>query len=262
MKLTFLGTGAADWTEKDFVDGHEYRRWSSALIDGSLLIDPGPHIYHFAEKNGASDMFGGIKSVIVTHSHKDHFSSETLKALSCEAGFRLYGDAACLRILKRELAEDELAKIGFTDVAPFDSFTTDDGYIITVLPSNHGTSDPLEKTHHYIIEKDGKRLFYGPDGAWLFYPAWQKMRGKHFDAMILEATVGYIPGDDRIFSHNSLPMLEIMLQTFRAQGCLDETSKVYCSHMAKTLHPAHKVLERELVPLGITPAYDGLSIKI
>ena len=262
MKLTFLGTGAADWTEKDFIEGREYRRWSSALIDGTLLIDPGPHIYHFAEKCGANDMFRGVKSIIVTHTHKDHFSSATLRRLLSEADFRIYGDAACLTKLKKELTENEFSRLNFTTAEPFESFVTADGYDILSLPSNHGTSDPLEKTRHYIIEKDGKRLFYGPDGAWLFYPAWQRMRGKHFDAMILEATCGYIPGDDRIFSHNSVPMLEIMLQTFRAQGCLDENSKVYCSHMAKTLHPDQTLLERELKPLGIIPAYDGLSIEI
>ena len=262
MKLTFLGTGAADWTERDFTEEQEYRRWSSALIDGSLLIDPGPHIYHFAEKNGTEDMFGGVKSIIVTHTHKDHFSSVTLRRLLSEADFRLYGDAACIRKLQKDLTENEFSKIKFTEIAPLENFVTEDGYSILALPSNHGTGDPLEKTRHYIIEKDGKRLFYGPDGAWLMLPAWEKMRGKHFDAMILEATSGYIPGDDRIFSHNSIPMLEIMLQTFRAQGCLDENSRVWCSHMAKTLHPGQAMLERELIPLGITPAYDGLSIKI
>ena len=41
MKILFLGTGAADYTLKHrYLDG--YRRNSSILIDGTLLIDPGP----------------------------------------------------------------------------------------------------------------------------------------------------------------------------------------------------------------------------
>ncbi len=41
MKLLFLGTGAADWpiNRTDYMK--EYRRFSSAVIDRQLLIDPG-----------------------------------------------------------------------------------------------------------------------------------------------------------------------------------------------------------------------------
>ena len=37
MKLTFLGTGAADWAGPD--ERGEYRRLTSTLLDGCLLID-------------------------------------------------------------------------------------------------------------------------------------------------------------------------------------------------------------------------------
>ena len=50
MKLTFLGTGAADWNINSYDAMPFFRRNSSALIDGTLLIDPGPHVFHFAEK--------------------------------------------------------------------------------------------------------------------------------------------------------------------------------------------------------------------
>jgi len=42
MKITFLGTGAADWPLQREEKMKEFRRLSSALIDGVLLIDPGP----------------------------------------------------------------------------------------------------------------------------------------------------------------------------------------------------------------------------
>ena len=43
MQLLFLGTGAADWPRDLTENKGEYRRWSSALVDDALLIDPGPH---------------------------------------------------------------------------------------------------------------------------------------------------------------------------------------------------------------------------
>ena len=52
MKLTFLGTGAADWDINQYDAMPEFRRFSSALVNDDLLIDPGPHIFHFCEQNG------------------------------------------------------------------------------------------------------------------------------------------------------------------------------------------------------------------
>ena len=44
MKLLFLGTGAADWPPERPDGCEEFRRMSAALIDGTLLIDPGPQV--------------------------------------------------------------------------------------------------------------------------------------------------------------------------------------------------------------------------
>ena len=44
MKIKFLGTGAADWPIEKPENITEYRRLSSALIDGVLLVDPGPQV--------------------------------------------------------------------------------------------------------------------------------------------------------------------------------------------------------------------------
>ena len=60
MELLFLGTGAADWNISKRVEGEFFRRFSSALVDGALLIDPGPHIFDFAEKNGTPELFRSL----------------------------------------------------------------------------------------------------------------------------------------------------------------------------------------------------------
>ncbi len=261
MELLFLGTGAADWAVSDFIEGKEYRRWSSTLIDGELLIDPGPHIFHFAETVGRTDLYNGIKNVIITHSHGDHFNPQTTLKLSRISHPTFYGDAACLRKLRAKLTEDELAEISFVSVECFDVLELGQ-YRVTSFPSNHLTSDPDEKTRNYMIESDGKRMFYGLDGAWMLTAVWNNIKGLRFDAMVLELTLGDLPGNYRTFSHMSIPMLEIVLAAFRENGCLDADSAVYCSHMAKTLHTDHETLKARLAPLGVTPVYDGLSLKV
>ncbi len=261
MELLFLGTGAADWNEADFVEGKEYRRWSSTLIDGELLIDPGPHIFHFAKTVGQPELYNGIKNVIITHSHGDHFNPQTVLKLSRISAPTFYGDEACFRKLRSKLTEEELSEIKFASVDCFETVELGK-YQVTSFPSNHLTSDQNEQTRNYMIEADGKRLFYGLDGAWLFTAVWNKIRGLHFDAMVLELTLGDLPGNYRTFSHMNIPMLEIMLATFRENGCLSENSAVYCSHLAKNLHDDSKTLKARLAPLGAIPVYDGFSTTV
>ena len=57
-------------------------------------------------------------------------------------------------------------------------------------------------------------------------------------------------------------MIEIMLETMRAQHGPAEDAAYYTSHMARTLHGTHEELTRQLAHLGVTPAYDGMKIYI
>ena len=74
MKLTFLGTGAADWNGPDARG--EYRRLTSTLIDDCLLIDVTHTVDDMIENPAA------ITDVLFTHSHDDHFDLDALRALA------------------------------------------------------------------------------------------------------------------------------------------------------------------------------------
>ena len=91
MKIEFLGTGAADWKIEKRKEGEFWRRCSSVLINDELLIDPGPHIFDYAEKTGRSDIFGGVKAMILTHSHSDHLNVATACRIHELTGAILYG---------------------------------------------------------------------------------------------------------------------------------------------------------------------------
>ena len=221
MRLHFLGTGAADWDPNKPEKGHQYRRLSS------LLIDPGPCIYEFAQTYGYPKLFSEVKTVINTHRHRDHFCQETLDMLA----------------------------LPLTEVENFTTAETD-AYRITAYPANHATA---QNPQHFVIESkaDGKKIFYGCDGAWLLYPVWRALREQHFDAMIFDCTVGDVPGDFRIFEHNTIAMVEIMCQTLAPYS-----ERFYVSHMARTLHTDHETLIKRLAPAGIVPAYDDMVVEI
>ena len=79
MKLLFLGTGAADWDIKSPERQEGFRRYTSTLVDGSLLIDPGPCVLEALQTFGADR--SKIKYIINTHSHSDHYNKETVESL-------------------------------------------------------------------------------------------------------------------------------------------------------------------------------------
>lgn len=261
MTLTFLGTGAADWSLSKIEEYGWGRRFSSALVNADLLIDPGPHIYDFEEKQGTPGMFRGVKNIIVTHSHGDHFNVGTVRRLAAESEERitLYGDGGVLRKLEREGGADVDA-VELTPCSGFDA----GGYSVMPCRSNHDLFFAGEQTLNYIVtEKDsGRSFFYGADSGWIVYDTWLLIKKARPNAVIFEATVGTVRGDDRVFGHTSIPMIEIMIETMRTQHGPADDCKYYTTHMARTLHGTHEETAAALAPLGITPAYDGMKITV
>ena len=262
MKVTFLGTGAADWNIDAYVPGRFHRRFSSVLINDDLLIDPGPHVFHFCESNGTPSLLEGVKNIIVTHSHGDHFTSETVKKLCLGRDCTLWADPACMRKLVRELGEETAAQISFVATKRNCDYDIG-GYKITSLRGNHATEDPDEDARIYLIEQDGRILFYGCDSAWIPTVSWNVIRSKPVNAMVLELTCGETATYDwRIFEHNTPEMLDIMLTMFRKYNLFAPDVKYYVSHLALTLHTDHEGLVKFLEPRGVTPAYDGFSFEV
>ena len=262
MKVTFLGTGAADWDIRAYRDGEFFRRNSSILINDDLLVDPNSHIFHFAEKNGTTDLFKNVKNIIVTHSHGDHFTPETVARLCVGKDCTVWADPACQRKLIRALGEETAARINFNETKRNRDYEIG-GYKVTSLRSNHATEDPDEDTRLYLIEQDGRILYYGCDSAWIPTVSWNVIREKPVNAMVLELTCGETATYDwRIFEHNTPEMLDIMLTMFKKYNLFAPDVKYYVSHLARTLHTDHEGLVEYLKPRGVTPAYDGFSFEV
>lgn len=225
MKITFLGTGAADRQGEKSEETKDYRRYSSALVDGVLLIDPGPHVFD------ALDTFGidakKIEYIINTHDHSDHFCAETVRKLEA-LGARFY-----------DFSDGDSKNLG--------------SYMVNAYRGNHATCD---KTVHFVISDGPDTLFYGLDGAWLCYEEFEAIKKHKPDLAVLDATVGETEGDYRIFEHNNLNMVIEMKKS------LDPYVKKFCiSHMAKTLHETHSELSSKMRKHDIIVAYDGLTLR-
>lgn len=226
MKILFLGTGAADWPLERQDGMTEFRRLSSALVDDILLIDPGPQVL------GALSAYGkdpaAVRYIINTHRHGDHYCADTVSALQ-QSG------AAFV-----EFAAGEEKQVG--------------PYTVSAYAGNHAT---CAGTVHFIIRDGERTLFYGLDGAWLLYDEVQAIKAFQPDLAVLDATIGDIDGDYRIFEHNNLQMVMEMqktLQPFVKQFCI--------SHMAMTLHTDHRTLAERMKIKQIITAFDGLEMEV
>ena len=244
MKIQFLGTGAADWVVPE-ADGF-FRRYTSTLFDGRLLIDVTERVLDMIpDKNAVTD-------VLFTHSHSDHFSLKALQALS-----------PC-RVYAHESWAGEIEGEGLT-VVPVrigEAFAAGD-FTAIAMPASHSTEREYETPVHYLLEKDGKRLLYATDGAWITNKAHHIIGDKTLDAAIFDATIGDgHEGDYRVFEHNSLDMVRLMTATMLKTGRLKEgapvfladrqvgrtTSGTFCPFLGKAV--AMALIEKELAEPG------------
>ncbi len=226
MKITFIGTGAADWPLIRPEEYTEFRRLSSTLVDDCLLIDPGPQVIDGLKELGKD--LQQIKYVINTHNHSDHYNAETLAALEACGAKWIPMEAGQVQTLGR--------------------------YTVRAYRANHST---VHNAVHFIISDGERTLFYGLDGAWLLYEEVQAIKEYRPDLAILDATIGEKEGDYRIFEHNNLRMvreIQTSLKPYIKQFCID--------HMARTLHTDHQSLEENMKAYGIMVAYDGLEVEI
>ena len=208
-ELLFLGTGAADWNIKDRAGF--FRRNSAAMINRNLLIDCGRHIFDFAACDGTPDLYDEISDILITHSHGDHFCRESVLRLAEKQKIRI----GCSAAVRETIGEhDNITYVPLTFYEEADMGE----YRVMPLRANHMMMDVKDCAAHYIIKTpDDKTLFYGLDGAWFLSPSWAMMKRHRFDAMVFDCTVGDMD-DWRLFEHNTIPMLRMMIKEIRHRG--------------------------------------------
>jgi L-ascorbate metabolism protein UlaG (beta-lactamase superfamily) len=223
MKITFLGTGAADW-RAEHRDLEGYRRNASVLIDGVLLIDPGPDVPDALAAFGKDA--GGIRYILNTHRHRDHYCAETFSYLRGAAFY--------------PMRAGETATLG--------------QYRVTALAANHGTA---RTAVHFLITDGERTLFYGLDGAWLLYDEVAAIQQAKPNLVVLDGTVGEQAGDYRVFEHNDLAMVRLL------KAALAPHAERFCiTHMSRKLHKSHAELASDMARDGIEVAFDGMEIEI
>ena len=250
-ELRILGSGAADWNAPE-KDGF-YRRNAAALLNGTMLPDCGPKVLEYARdvQPGALD---NVTDVLLTHDHDDHFCPDVLFALAKRQKIRLMCDGYIRSVIKSH------PQIEMIPAVPYVPLRMGSCTVTPVLANHDVVASGARQAVHYIIRTpDGKTVFYGLDGAWFLRPTWQEMKRHKFDVMVLDCTVG--DRDDwRIFEHNTIPMLRMLVQQITGQRLLEKDGCIVASHFSHGLHGSHAETKRILAQFGVRAAFDGMRI--
>ncbi|MBR2295826.1 MAG: MBL fold metallo-hydrolase [Clostridia bacterium] len=256
LKITFLGTCACDFSPRLKTDlrdklDKDARRSSSMLINDTLLLDCGTHTINSLDI--LKIPYEQITDLLITHLHDDHFDVENIKKLA-------QGRHTPLRIWVREDATlPEIPNTQINKMTLFERYLISDNTYATGMMANH---DESAFPQHFLIECEGKSVFYGCDGAWLLNKTYYHLHKRHLDVAVFDCTTGDYEGEWRIGEHNGIPMLRVMLPSLKSVEAITDKTKVYFSHLAPSLHKSHDETEKIAHTLGAFVAYDGLTIII
>ena len=250
MKLTFLGTGAADYDWNRYGEANIMGS-TSTLLEDHILLDCGPTVSRALQRFNIS--FEKIDTIVNTHSHSDHFNIGNIREVAASRKIDFYGSPqACAQVA--DCCNTHPLTMG-------DEFTVGNCHFLT-LPANHAVEDIHEEVFNYLISGNGKTLLYALDSAWMLTKARRLIGKKHIDAIIWDATMSE-PDNWRIFEHSDPVMFDSIRRVLLQTGNIDANVKVWFDHRARTLWP-QDVAEQEAIAQknNVMLAYEGESVTI
>lgn len=277
MKLKYLGTAAAEGIPAVFCDcdnckksmelgGRNLRTRSQAIIDNSLLIDFPPDTYwHYITHNVPMDK---IENCLITHSHQDHlYAPEILMRKKGFANFKedkpifnFYAGMASCKELDAEIDKNNLTEVKANLVNPGDVFEVA-GFTVTALEAAHSVlTSPLV----FIIEKDGKSVFYSNDTSEYPDSSWEilKKYGKPISLISLDCT-GAANQSSNYVGHMNLERCIALRERLKSVGVADENTIFVLNHFS---HNGVKVVYDDFVKIaadsGFLVSYDGMEIEL
>ena len=288
MQLLFLGTGAGDFREcKDQessenhvirareLGGRNLRDASQALLEPDILVDfySGEQITRFGVERGR------IEHLLITHCHWDHFQPARIIEFAEQQPHRLqvYGNETAETGLEfatmyewgaergRFGSRSGGANLDFHPIRPGQTMTVGDARVTAVLANHHVDFDRRtieERALNYVIEQDGKTLFYGLDSSYVLPGTLEFLKAYRFDMAVFDATFGHLTIDPAATGHHNFRMLQETIEEFRAGGMISDETTVLGSHISLAHVPPHDEIVDEAVQLGITLAFDGMRVEV
>lgn len=147
------------------------------------------------------------------------------------------------------------AQLDFKRVRPLEPVTLPSGYVVTPLAANHAKD---ENCLVYLLEKDGKCLFYGHDSGSYPEETWDYLRGKMISLVSFDCTNVEAPDGNY---HMGLPDNRKAKARMIREGCAGENTVFVINHFSHN----GKLMHEEIVDCvredGFVVAYDGMTVE-
>ncbi len=288
MQIHFLGTGAGDFlapedeeNEAGFLPGVRRLGGRNRRYASSVLLAPDILIDFYGDKQ--IQRFGIetdlVRHLLITHGHWDHF--QPLAIIDFARGLphplQVYGNEMVTAALDFAATHEwqasgeqfrpatSPANLSTHLVGIGSSFAVGDT-TVTAVHADHCIDKKLmvleQRSLNYVIERDGKRIFYGLDSSRPLPETVEQLTGFTFDLAVLDATFGPREIDPALSGHQNFVMLEQTIATLKGLGVFTEATKIVGSHISLVHVPPHDEIVDELARKGIHLAFDGMIIEL
>ncbi|MBQ2715113.1 MAG: MBL fold metallo-hydrolase [Clostridia bacterium] len=274
MKIKYLGTAAAEGIPALFCEcdnckkaralgGRNVRTRSQALIDDKLLIDfPADTYMHYLQYNFPLQK---IHSCLITHSHSDHLYEEDLEMridgfahLTDKTPMVFYSDTDGYNRIKAVIDKYKMTAVEVRQIELNKPFKVED-YTVTAIRAAHGaSSSPVV----YIIEKDGKTLFYSndtseyPEESW----AYLKTLNKPLDMISLDCTEAM--GKCTYVGHLTFDRCVALREELKRVGVADDKTRFVLTHFSHNgVDVTYDKFSKIAGEKTFLTAYDGLEVE-
>lgn len=253
MKIRMLGTGYGECKIKKKTL-KDYRHLGGVLIDEKILIDAPADIFEVAEELGFSDMFDKVSDVVISHSHRGHFSVDAIMSLA-KRGIRVYGTGKLLDLIPDAAG---IEKIKLSTSAPVQI----DDYTLYSLPANHATNVKGEMCLNFILSRD-KAFLYALDGGGVNFSAWKVLSQMKIDAVIADCALELAETSYASIYHNNIHSAKSLKDILVSGNVAEPTVKFVLTHIpSDRKRPIHDELSSQARNFGMSVAYDGYFFSI
>ncbi|WP_066189707.1 MULTISPECIES: MBL fold metallo-hydrolase [Gracilibacillus] len=275
MKLTYLGTGAAERVPAIFckcrvcnnariTQGKEVRTQSQFILDdGQLMIDfPGDAYLHMIKYNLH---YNDLEHLLISHWHSDHFYPEDLAfrlpgyAAGLDKSLHVYGNQTVKsfydKAIKLEGGSEEKA-LHYHTIQPYQKFEVN-GYTIYPFPARHGWFQ--QDSFNFAISDGKDTLLTTHDTGYPYEETFTYLEKENIRLSIvsLDCTSQTKAKNQ---SHMNWEHNKELIQELRARGlCSPDTTFVanHFSHNGGLTYEEMKALSEQE---GVITSYDGLEI--